>query len=151
MWQRFVIVIGRIFEGDIFIIGALDKILNWSDSLAQLDAVFSDWKAYVTNIGFLEGAFNVLAPMSSVILVIAVALELVGGISVVIGFKPQFGAFCLILFMIPTTVLVHHYWYLDGQTRLLELIAFTKNISILGGLFVLWASTSLVNKLRAHT
>lgn len=151
MWQRFIIGLGRIFLGYIFIVGAINKILTWSDSLSQLDALFSDWQAYVTNISYLETMFAVLAPISSIVLVVAIALELVGGISVLVGFKPQIGAVCLIIFMIPTTVLVHHYWYLDGQARSLELIAFTKNISILGGLLILWASTSLVNKLRAHT
>ncbi|HPE85387.1 MAG: DoxX family protein [Chlamydiia bacterium] len=148
MWQRILIVLGRVLLAYIFIIGALDKIINWSMMTEQVSAVFADWKAYSTGIGSLETLFGMLEPISTFLLVVAIALELIGGISVLIGFRPKAGAICLILFLIPTTILFHHFWFLEGEPRQTEMINFMKNCSILGGLMILWAATSLQRKLK---
>ncbi len=148
MWNRVLIILGRILIAYIFIIGAANKIFNWSVMSEHTSAIFSDWKAYSTGIGSLESIFGMLEPISTFLLVIATVLELIGGISVLIGFRPKWGTFCLILFLIPTTILYHHFWFLEGQVRETELVSFMKNCSILGGLLILWAATSMQRKLR---
>ena len=150
MWQKFVIGIGRIGLALIFIMGGISKIFNWSGSLAYVDATLSDWQAYATGLGFLETVFNMIEPLGMVLLVLGLVFELVGGISVLLGLKVSWGTGLLVLFLIPTTLLFHPYWYLDGAAREMELIAFMKNIAILGGLLVLWASNSLFNRLKSH-
>ena len=148
MWNRLLIVLGRILIAYIFIVGGVNKILDWSSTSEHVAAVFSDWKSYSTGLNSLEAIFGFLEPMSSFLLIIAIALELIGGIFVLIGFRPKWGTICLILFLIPTTILYHHFWFLEGKAREDQLVAFMKNISILGGLLILWAATSMQRKLR---
>ena len=148
MWQRFLIVVGRILLAFVFIVGALNKIFNWSVMSEHVSAIFSDWRSYATGINWMESLFGMLEPMSGVLFVIAILLELVGGLSVLLGFRPKWGAICLVLFLIPTTILYHHFWFLEGVARETEVVAFMKNCAILGGLLILWATTTMQRRLK---
>ena len=137
MWQKIVVAFGRVLIASIFFVGGLSKIFHWNQTLIQIQSVFSDWKAYVAGTS-LESFFEALIPMSAFLLILAIALELIGGASVLIGYKPKWGALCLILFLIPTTIFFHHFWFLEGIARSEEQMAFIKNVAILGGLFILF-------------
>lgn len=64
----------------------------------------------------------------------AAVLELIGGISLVLGYKTRFGAFILLLFLIPATLIFHDFWNVVGEDRALQQIMFFKNLAIFGGL-----------------
>ena len=145
MWQKIIIAVGRVLIALIFVISGVSKLFNWNASLQHIESVLTDWHAYVGGGAFFETAIS-LAP---VLLGLAIAFELIGGCSVLIGYRAKWGAFLLILFLIPTTLLVHHFWFLEGQAKTDEQINFIKNCAILGGLMVLWASSSLLDKRRA--
>ena len=55
-----------------------------------------------------------------------------------IGYQARIGAWLIILFLVPVTLMIHAFW--DGQTPeaiALQEIMFLKNISILGGAFLI--------------
>ncbi|MCB1117184.1 MAG: DoxX family protein [Chlamydiia bacterium] len=136
MCRKIAVVLGRILMAAIFILSGVSKLFNWSGSLQHLVSTFSDWHAYLGQSPLFAKAIS----MAPLLLAIAIALELIGGCSVLIGYRPRWGATLLILFLIPTTILVHHFWFLEGQARADEQISFIKNCAILGGLLILWAS-----------
>jgi putative oxidoreductase len=61
------------------------------------------------------------------------AVELVGGLAIIVGFKTRFVAAVLIVFTIIATLLAHQYWMLDGPGRYAQYIQFYKNVAIIGG------------------
>jgi len=67
----------------------------------------------------------------------ATLLELIGGLCLILGFKARFGATILLLFLIPTTIIFHDFWNLEGTEHAMQQIMFLKNIAILGGLLYL--------------
>lgn len=67
-------------------------------------------------------------------LVGAALLELVGGLSLILGYKTRFGAAILLLFLIPTTFIFHDFWNTAGAYQTLQQIMFLKNLAIFGGL-----------------
>lgn len=71
-----------------------------------------------------------------------VALTL-GGISVLLGFWGDLGALALIAFLVPTALLVHHFWTdTDPQSRQMEQTMFLKDVALAGGalaFFVVYA------------
>ena len=71
-------------------------------------------------------------PLTSAFLVGAIALEILGGLSVLLGIKVRWGAAMLIIFLIPATLIFHH----DLSTEL-EQAMFLKNLAMLGGLLML--------------
>lgn len=68
--------------------------------------------------------------MTGLFLVLAILVELGGGLSVLLGYFPRLGALTLILFLVPTTAVFHRDFAAPGQV-----IQFAKNVAIMGGLF----------------
>lgn len=64
----------------------------------------------------------------------AAILELIGGLSLLFGYKTRFGATILLLFMIPTTLIFHDFWNATDADQALQQIMFLKNLAIFGGL-----------------
>jgi putative oxidoreductase len=73
------------------------------------------------------------------LLAVAIALELVGGLMIFLGIWVRLGALFLVIFIIPVTIVFHHFWQLHGADRTLQMIMFMKNLSIFGGLLYLIA------------
>lgn len=120
----------------IFLASAIHKILNWSEAEKNLMNVLCDWQFHV---GFSDQAQDCLAalvPWTPLLLVIATLFELVGGLLLLLGVRERLGATLLILFLIPTTVLFHSFWFLEGPARELQIVMMMKNFAILGGLFL---------------
>ena len=72
-------------------------------------------------------------PAVNVLLSVAVALEIIGGVSVLLGLYARFGALALLTFLIPVSAIMHNFWALEqGPERMGEMVYFdrdTKNMS----------------------
>jgi len=67
-------------------------------------------------------------------------LILVGGLMVLLGIWIDLGALLLVLFLVPTAVLMHGFWKeTDAQAKQLEMIAFQKDIALAGASLVIFA------------
>lgn len=82
---QFIPLIGRTFLATIFIHAAINKIFN-----------FADTQTMMTGRGL---------PLAGVLLVGTIAVEILGGLSLVLGYKTRWGAWLLIVFLIPATVI----------------------------------------------
>jgi len=70
----------------------------------------------------------------------AVGCLVVGGVSVVFGYKARFGAFLLIAFLAAATYFFHPVWKFQGSKEFQPMmIDFLKNCAIGGGLFIVLA------------
>jgi len=78
-------------------------------------------------------------PLVPVLLGGAILFEIVGGLSIVVGFKARIGAAMLIVFLIAATVIFHNFWSYEGPQQQDQLIDFMKNLAILGGLIQITA------------
>ena len=77
-------------------------------------------------------------PFASFVVPFSGVMELVGGISILIGYEARIGAWLLVLFMIPVTFVFHAFWKIkDPMQKQMEMATFLKNISILGGALIL--------------
>ena len=78
-------------------------------------------------------------PAASLLLALAIAFELFGGLSVLTGFKTKLGAILLIIFLVPVTLVFHNFWAVPPEQMVMQKIQFLKNLSIIGGLALLIA------------
>lgn len=78
-------------------------------------------------------------PLASVAVGIALAIELIGGIAILVGYKTRWAAALLALFTITAAVLFHNYWAVPPAQQMAESINFGKNVAIFGGLMFLVA------------
>lgn len=137
--QTVCFIIGRIFLSLIFLLSSFHKFLHWQSTESGLTNILCDWMGYSS---FFQTLFSELLPWSFLLLFFAVIMEFVGGALLLLGIKIRLAAILLILFLIPTTVLFHHFWFLEGIRRELELVMFLKNLAIIGGLFYFLAFDS---------
>jgi putative oxidoreductase len=77
--------------------------------------------------------------MPQVLAALTVALELGGGILLVIGFKARWVALLFFLWLIPTTFIFHKFWGIDAAQAQAQMTNFLKNVSIMGGMLLLFA------------
>lgn len=113
---------GRALLSLIFVLSAFGKLANLSGTAQYMDS------AHMPLVPFFLGG--------------AIVLELLGGVSVLLGFKARYGAMALILFLIPATLIFHNFWAFEGAQQQMQMINFLKNVAIMGGLLLLVAHGS---------
>lgn len=129
----FAMLAGRILLAAIFIISGFGKIAGFEGT-----------------VGYME-AYGM--PMAQVFLVGAIVFELGGGLMVALGWKARLGALALIVFTIPATLVFHQFWAIeDAGEAMTQQIMFLKNLSMIGGLLILYVhgagAMSLDNRAR---
>ncbi|MEM7760508.1 MAG: DoxX family protein [Cyanobacteria bacterium P01_A01_bin.40] len=70
-------------------------------------------------------------PIPEVLLIFTIAFQLLGGLSLLLGYKVKIGSTLLILFLIPATLVFH-----NPIANPDELNSFLKNIGLIGGLLM---------------
>jgi putative oxidoreductase len=71
-------------------------------------------------------------------------LLLAGGLSVLLGIWADLGALLLVIFLVPTAVLMHAFWREQGEARMHDMIHFQKDIALAGAALMLFALFSFV-------
>ena len=117
--QKFSALGGRVLLSLIFIMSGFGKIFD-----------FEGTAGYMASKGM---------PMVGVLLVGAIVFEIVGGLSVLVGYKARWGGVILSIFLVPATLIFHNFWAFEGMQGQMEMINFLKNVSILGGLALVFA------------
>ena len=73
-------------------------------------------------------------PMPGLLVPASGVIALMGGLSVLIGFQTRLGAWLLVLFLVPVTLVMHNFWAAsDVATFQIEQAMFMKNLTMLGG------------------
>lgn len=98
-------------------------------SLIFLQTALSHFSAKA--IGY-AAAQNV--PLPSLLVPFAGVLAILGGLSIILGYKARWGAWLIVLFLVPVTFMMHNFWTItDPMMRQMQMAMFMKNISMLGG------------------
>jgi putative oxidoreductase len=111
-FTRYLVPLGRLLFAAIFILASFGHF--------QLQTI-----GYAAQQGVPLARF--LVPISGV-------LALVGGLSVLLGFYVRIGAFLLIVFLVPVTLMMHRFWTVTDPTMAqVQQVMFLKNLAMLGG------------------
>ncbi|WP_298838382.1 DoxX family protein [uncultured Roseobacter sp.] len=119
--------IGRVLLASLFILGGINKMLNFETTAATM-----------TGMGF---------PLVPFILPATIALEFGGGMAVAVGRAgAAVSALLLFVYTIVVNSLFHRFWEVGGDAGQAELSLFFKNISVAGGMLYLAASLPDLNR-----
>ena len=110
--QTIIPLLARIFLSAIFLWSGINKILN--------------------PVGTQDFMAAQGLPFTGILLILAIATEILGGLSVLLGYQVRWGAGILLGFLIPTTLIFHNN-LADRMTQ----IMFLKNLGIMGGLLMI--------------
>jgi len=73
-------------------------------------------------------------PMANFLVPASGILALLGGLSILLGYRAKIGAWLLVLFLVPVTLAMHNFWAVkDPMMAQMQMAMFMKNVSMLGG------------------
>ena len=113
--QDTLLLLARLALAYIFI----ESALNHSTDLARFAATFNN--------------FQLPAALGVPVAALAVAVELAGGIALVLGWRVRETAIVMIVFLLVTIFIGHRFWEMEGAARRLHVIQIKKNVAIIGG------------------
>jgi putative oxidoreductase len=111
----------RILMALVFLVAGTRKLLAWGATVA-----------YFGKLGI---------PLPEVALALTIALEIVGGIALVAGWKLRPVALVMGAFTLASALIAHAFWAADPAQFNGQLLSFLKNMAIAGG-FLLLASVA---------
>jgi putative oxidoreductase len=98
---------------------------------------FTNIAGYTANPGVLKFvAFtgNIIPPV--VIAYLVAAIDLFGGLLLLVGFKLRWAAWVLFVFVALTLFFSHAFWTMEGPARVANQGQFLKNIALMGALLL---------------
>jgi len=107
-------LVGRVLLVLIFIIAGVGKITGFDGT-----------------VGYMQ-AYNMPAPQ--ILAVLAIIIEVGGGIMVAVGWKARWGAAALFIFVLIASFVFHAFWAVPADQVQMQRIMFLKNLSMMGGL-----------------
>ena len=94
-------------------------------------------------IGGFEGTAGYIAskglPLAQLLAAGTVALEIVAGLMLAVGWKARWAAFALAAFTVVASLLFHNYWAFPADQFRTQQLFFLKNMAITGGLLMIMA------------
>jgi putative oxidoreductase len=77
-------------------------------------------------------------PLASIAVPFSGLLALVGGLSILLGYRAKLGAWLVALFLVGVTPLMHKFWGIsDPMMAQMQMIMFMKNASMLGAALII--------------
>jgi len=113
------VLVGRILLAAMFVISGYGKLTGFDGTVG-----------YIASKGL---------PMPQILAAVAILIELGGGLAIVMGWKTRWAALAFVVFLLVITPIFHNYWAAAADQMMGQKINFMKNVSILGGMLILFA------------
>src|ERR1035437_1057326 len=114
--MKIFVVLGRILFSVIFLGTIMSHFTSGAASYAQARGV----------------------PFASILVPLSGLIAIAGGLSITLGYKAKTGAWLIVIFLIPVTLMMHAFWKeTDTMQRQMQMTNFMKNISMLGAAFLI--------------
>ena len=112
-------LVGRILLAAMFLLAGFDKIGG-----------FAGTAGYIASKGL---------PVPQVLAAATIALEVIGGLLLIIGWKARWVALAFAAFTLVASFVFHNYWMLPPAQQMAQQLFFMKNMSIVGGMLMVVA------------
>ena len=116
--------IGRVLLSAVFIVFGVLQFTNIGTYIAH---------PAVVKVAALTG--GILTP--TVLAYLVAAIDLFGGILILVGYQTRWTSIVLIAFVVLTLIFVHNFWTMEGPARAANQAHFYKNLAIIAGLLFL--------------
>ena len=111
-WRGAAIVLGRFFFALIFLMAGANHFNKQTIGYAASEGV----------------------PLAAIAVPLSGVLAIAGGLSVLLGYRAKLGAWLIVLFLVPVSLMMHKFWTVtDPMMAQIQMILFMKNVSMLGG------------------
>ncbi|MDY7578908.1 DoxX family protein [Herbaspirillum sp. RTI4] len=111
--------IGRALLGLLFLVAGIGKITGFAGTVG-----------YMGFLGF---------PMPELVTIVTIVVEVGGALALITGKFARPAALVVALFTVGATLAAHRFWQADPAAAQAQMTNFLKNLSIIGGLLMVWA------------
>lgn len=109
--MKYLVLLGRIFYSAIFIGSGIGHFSSAAIEYAHLAGV----------------------PMAGFLVPFSGTIAILGGASILLGYKARLGAWLIVIFLVPVTFMMHKFWIAgEPNVALMQQAMFMKNLSMLG-------------------
>lgn len=117
--MKYIPLIGRILFSMIFFMSGLSHFFSGKEMVA-----------YAQQMG---------VPLASLAVPLTGIMIFLGSLSIILGYKVKIGTLLLIIFLIPTTFIMHAFWAVsDPMQQQMQMAMFMKNISMTGAALLIF-------------
>ena len=116
-WFSVVVLFARVLVSGVFLVSGIEKSMNYQRALIEFE--------------------NANVPLHRLSLNLTIFLHLLAPVCLIAGWWVTESAIALSIFTIAATVLVHHFWTMDGDEQLVQRRAALANLGLIGGLALL--------------
>jgi putative oxidoreductase len=117
--NAYVIVIARVLLAAMFVLAGFSKFGNLAGTAG-----------YIASGGL---------PFASVLAPLVAALEVLGGLAIIVGFQARWAALSLALFTIAASIGFHKFWAVAPEQAMVQQLMFMKNLAVAGGLLLVFS------------
>ncbi|MCK9381871.1 MAG: DoxX family protein [Sulfuritalea sp.] len=110
---------GRLLLAVLFLPAGIGKLTGFAGTVG-----------YISSVGL---------PMPEVAAVLALTVEILGGLALIAGLGTRRAALALALFTLVASFFFHNYWAVPADKQFMQQLLFFKNIAVTGGLLTLAA------------
>jgi putative oxidoreductase len=108
------LLLARVFIAALFLVSGTRKLLAYAATVG-----------YFAKLGF---------PAAEAFTVIAIVIEIGGGLMLVAGWRTRWAAWALIVLVAVATAMSHRFWQFDAAQQVNQMNHFLKNFAVIGGL-----------------
>jgi putative oxidoreductase len=109
--MKYIVLLGRVLFSLIFFIKGLNH--------------------FYPNI--LKFATEMNVPKADILVPLSGGIAIVGALSILLGLKARWGAWLLVIFLVPVTLVMHRFWeFNDNYSAMMHEYCFWKNVSLIG-------------------
>ena len=134
--MNILLIIGRIAFVLVFILSGAQKLMDISGTAAMIEPKVPITEAIASYAAQLETAAGMKMP--SLLAIAAGVVEICAALLIVFGVGIRFASVILILFTVAATYYFHPFWTMTGAERDANMVNALKNISLIGGLLILF-------------
>ena len=115
-------LVGRVLIAGLFLPAGFSKLMGFEGTVA-----------YFSSLGLAIPAALAVA---------VIVIEILGGVTLLLGYKTRITAVILALFTLGASMIGHAYWSVPADQVFIAKLLFYKNIAIIGGLLILASAGS---------
>lgn len=112
-------LVGRLLMSWLFLPAGIGKVLGFSGTVA-----------YIASAGL---------PLPAAGAVLALLVEIFGGLALILGYQTRIAAIILAIFTIVASFFFHAYWAVPADKQMVVQLLFNKNVAVAGGLLMIAA------------